>query len=43
MTIAFPGLTHVALTVSDPSVSVAWYTRLIGADPILGWWVPVWS
>lgn len=35
MTIPFPGLTHVALTVSDPSVSVAWYTRLIGADPVL--------
>jgi glyoxylase I family protein len=32
---AFPALTHVALTVSDLSVSVAWYTRLIGAEPVL--------
>lgn len=32
---AFPGLTHVAVTVSDPDVSVPWYTRLIGADPVL--------
>jgi catechol-2,3-dioxygenase len=31
----FPGLTHVAVTISDPSVSVPWYTRLIGADPVL--------
>ena len=31
----FPGLTHVAVTISDPSVSVPWYTRLIGAEPVL--------
>jgi catechol 2,3-dioxygenase-like lactoylglutathione lyase family enzyme len=31
----FPGLTHVAVTISDPSVSVPWYARLIGADPVL--------
>jgi len=31
----FPGLTHVALTVSDLAVSTPWYTRLIGADPVL--------
>ena len=31
----FPGLTHVAITISDPSVSVAWYTRLTGAEPVL--------
>ncbi|GAA2567288.1 VOC family protein [Winogradskya consettensis] len=31
----FPGLTHVAVTISDPAVSVPWYTRLIGADPVL--------
>jgi glyoxylase I family protein len=35
MTTAFPGLGHVAVTISDPSISVAWYTRLIGADPVL--------
>ena len=32
---SFPALGHVALTVSDLSVSVPWYTRLIGADPVL--------
>jgi glyoxylase I family protein len=32
---AFPTLTHVAVTVSDLSVSVPWYTRLIGAEPVL--------
>jgi glyoxylase I family protein len=32
---AFPALTHVAITVSDLSVSVPWYTRLIGAEPVL--------
>ena len=32
---AFPPLTHVALTVSDLSVSVPWYERLIGAPPVL--------
>ena len=32
---AFPGLTHVAVTISDPSVSAPWYTRLIGAEPVL--------
>ncbi|MDT5035965.1 MAG: glyoxylase family protein [Micromonosporaceae bacterium] len=31
----FPGLTHVAITISDPAVSVPWYTRLIGAQPVL--------
>jgi glyoxylase I family protein len=31
----FPGLTHVAVTISDPSVSVPWYTQLIGAEPVL--------
>jgi hypothetical protein len=30
---AFPALTHVAVTVSDLSVSVPWYARLIGAAP----------
>jgi glyoxylase I family protein len=31
----FPPLTHVAVTVRDLGVSVPWYTRLIGADPVL--------
>jgi glyoxylase I family protein len=31
----FPGLTHVAVTVRDLPTSVAWYTRLIGAEPVL--------
>ena len=31
----FPGITHVALTVTDLSRSVPWYQRLIGADPVL--------
>ena len=28
-------ITHVALTVRDLSVSVPWYSRLVGADPVL--------
>ena len=32
---AFPPLTHVALTVRDLAVSVPWYRALIGADPVL--------
>jgi glyoxylase I family protein len=31
----FPSVTHVAVTVSDLSVSVPWYTRLIGVEPVL--------
>lgn len=31
----FPAITHVAVTVTDLSVSVPWYTRLIGAEPVL--------
>src|SRR4051795_10207177 len=31
----FPGLAHVAITISDPTVSVPWYTGLIGAGPVL--------
>ena len=31
----FPTISHVALTVSDLSVSVPWYERLIGAPPVL--------
>jgi glyoxylase I family protein len=32
---AFPAITHVAVTVSDLSVSVPWYTKLFGAEPVL--------
>jgi glyoxylase I family protein len=31
----FPGITHVAVTVSDLSRSVPWYRQLIGSDPVL--------
>ncbi|NUT33711.1 MAG: VOC family protein [Hamadaea sp.] len=31
----FPGLTHVALTVTDLPASTAWYRRLLGAEPVL--------
>jgi glyoxylase I family protein len=29
------GIGHVALTVSDLSVSVPWYQRLLGSEPVL--------
>ncbi|HUR72996.1 MAG TPA: VOC family protein [Sporichthya sp.] len=32
---SFPAIAHVALTVRDLSVSVPWYTALLGADPVL--------
>lgn len=31
----FPGIGHVALTVSDLGRSVAWYQRLLDAEPVL--------
>jgi glyoxylase I family protein len=31
----FPGIAHVAVTVSDLSASVRWYQRLFGSDPVL--------
>jgi glyoxylase I family protein len=31
----FPGVTHVAVTVSDLERSVEWYERLFGAKPVL--------
>ncbi|WP_305788680.1 VOC family protein [Symbioplanes lichenis] len=31
----FPDLTHVAVTISDPAVSIPWYTRLFGTEPAL--------
>lgn len=30
-----PGITHVALTVSDLEASEAWYTKVLGAEPVL--------
>jgi catechol-2,3-dioxygenase len=30
-----PAITHVALTVSDLSVSVPWYSRVLGVEPVL--------
>lgn len=32
---AFPSITHIALTVSDLERSVPWYRRLFGAEPVL--------
>ena len=32
---AFPGINHVAVTVTDLSVSVPWYSRLFDADAVL--------
>jgi glyoxylase I family protein len=31
----FPPMTHVALTVTDLSVSVPWYRELLGSEPVL--------
>ena len=31
----FPTITHVAVTVTDLSISVPWYSRLFGADAVL--------
>jgi glyoxylase I family protein len=30
-----PAITHVAVTVSDLSVSESWYTRVLGVEPVL--------
>ena len=32
---AFPGLTHIALTVRDVEISGPWYRQLLGSDPVL--------
>ncbi|RZT85012.1 catechol 2,3-dioxygenase-like lactoylglutathione lyase family enzyme [Pseudonocardia sediminis] len=32
---AFPGLQHIAITVTDLERSTQWYSRLFGADPVL--------
>jgi catechol 2,3-dioxygenase-like lactoylglutathione lyase family enzyme len=34
-TTAIPSITHVAVTVSDLSVSVPWYTEVLGVEPVL--------
>lgn len=31
----FPGLAHVAITVSDLDASTEWYTKLFGSEPVL--------
>jgi len=31
----FPGITHVAVTVTDLDRSREWYQRLLGSDPVL--------
>jgi catechol 2,3-dioxygenase-like lactoylglutathione lyase family enzyme len=31
----FPGITHVAVTVTDLATSVRWYTELFAAEPVL--------
>jgi glyoxylase I family protein len=31
----FPGLAHAAVTVTDLERSTAWYTALLGAEPVL--------
>jgi catechol 2,3-dioxygenase-like lactoylglutathione lyase family enzyme len=33
--VAFPGLQHVAITVSDLERSTRWYSTLFGAEPVL--------
>src|SRR5215217_133554 len=31
----FPGLTHIAVTVSDLTTSIRWYADLFGSQPVL--------
>jgi glyoxylase I family protein len=33
--ITMPAIAHVAITVSDIDASEAWYTRVLGAEPVL--------
>lgn len=35
MTNQFPGIAHVAITVSDLTASTRWYRALFGSDPVL--------
>ncbi len=37
---AFPGLAHIALTVTDLERSVRWYSELFGSSPVLDEAVP---
>jgi glyoxylase I family protein len=34
-TTTMPAITHVAVTVSDLEASAAWYTRVLGVEPVL--------
>jgi glyoxylase I family protein len=33
--VTMPAITHVAVTVTDLAASVAWYTKVLGAPPVL--------
>lgn len=35
MATRMPAITHVAVTVSDLDASAAWYTRVLGVEPVL--------
>ena len=35
MSKAFPAVTHVAVTVTDPAISVPWYDQLFGTEAVL--------
>jgi catechol 2,3-dioxygenase-like lactoylglutathione lyase family enzyme len=35
MPVAMPAITHVAVTVSNLALSEAWYTRVLGVEPVL--------
>jgi catechol 2,3-dioxygenase-like lactoylglutathione lyase family enzyme len=35
MSKTIPAITHVAITVSDLAASEAWYTKLLGVEPVL--------
>jgi glyoxylase I family protein len=35
ITTTIPAITHVAVTVTDLAVSEAWYTRVLGVEPVL--------
>jgi glyoxylase I family protein len=35
MTTTIPAIAHVAVTVTDLAVSEAWYTRVLGVEPVL--------
>ena len=35
ISLTMPAITHVAVTVTDLEASAAWYTRLLGAEPVL--------